>query len=175
MIQIFIVALSLSGFLPLTTPHVFSESTLDMLTQCNRYQTEMFADNRTTHSCETENYSESFSYVIEKLQTRYSKQHFWCFLFLKDEYFKLKFKLWFSHKDFIVDAVSHRVDDRSLSEILDFRMESNSTNPRATNGSQGLCLSYRSQSLCQKRIHRFPKYLDWKSMEWTNARCAVES
>lgn len=84
----------------------YQESIGEMLIQCNSYQSQIFDDNRTSHQCEKENFSEDFSYVIETMETRYSKQKFLCFLFLKDDYFKLKFKLWFSHENFAVDAVS---------------------------------------------------------------------
>lgn len=84
----------------------YQESTDDMLIQCNSYLSQIFDDNRTSHQCEKDNFSEDFSYVIETLETHYSKQRFLCFLFLKDDYFKLKFKLWFSHENFAVDAVS---------------------------------------------------------------------
>lgn len=86
---------------------VYQESLSDMLIQCNKYQSEFFSDNRTTHQCERENFSENFSYVISQMETHYSKKSFWCFLFLKEDYFKLKFKLWFSHKHYDVDAVSN--------------------------------------------------------------------
>lgn len=84
----------------------YQETTNEMLIECNAYQSQIFADNRTKHQCEKDNFSEDFSYVIEPMETRYSKQKFLCFLFLKNEFYKLKFKLWFSHKNFVVDAVS---------------------------------------------------------------------
>lgn len=77
-----------------------------MLVQCNAYQSEVFSDNRTKHQCEKDNFSENFSYVISGLETHYSKQNFWCFVFFKDDFFKLKFKLWFSHANYTVNAVS---------------------------------------------------------------------
>ena len=84
----------------------YEESTEDMLIHCNNYQIEMFNDNRTEHQCEKENFSEDLTYVITELETDYSRQSFWCFVFLKSDSVKLKFKLWFSHKNFMVDAVS---------------------------------------------------------------------
>lgn len=84
----------------------YEESISDMLIQCNGYQSQVFDDNRTAHQCEKDNFSEDFSYVITTMETHYSKQKFLCFVFLKDDRFKLKFKLWFSHKNFVVDAVS---------------------------------------------------------------------
>lgn len=85
---------------------VYEESISDMLVQCNSYQSQMFDDDRTTHHCEKENFGANFSYVITEMETRYSKKSFWCFLFLKDDFYKLKFKLWLSHRDYFVDAVS---------------------------------------------------------------------
>lgn len=84
----------------------YDESISEMLIQCNRHQMQMFDDNRTAHECEKENFSEDFSYVISQMETSYTKKKFWCFLFLKDDFFKLKFKLVLSHKNFYVDAVS---------------------------------------------------------------------
>lgn len=86
--------------------HNYEEPISDMLIQCNSYQSQIFSENRTVHQCERDNFSEDYSYVIEPMQTRYSKQKFLCFLFLKNEFSKLKFKLWLSHKNFDVDAVS---------------------------------------------------------------------
>lgn len=83
----------------------YQESMSEMLIQCNSYQSEIFSENRTTHQCERENFNEQFSYVIQPMQTRYSRQKFLCFLFLKDESYKLKFRLWLSHKNYDVDAV----------------------------------------------------------------------
>lgn len=90
----------------LTSSQTFEESISDMLVQCNQYQSEIFSKNRTKHQCERENFSEKLSYVITELETEYSKQAFWCFLFLKNDPEKIKFKLWFSHKNYLVDAVS---------------------------------------------------------------------
>ena len=86
--------------------HSYEESISEMLIQCNSYQYEIFSENRTVHQCERDNFSEDYSYVIEPMQTRYSKQKFLCFLFLKNDFSKIKFKLWFSHKNYDVDAVS---------------------------------------------------------------------
>lgn len=83
----------------------YEESISDMLIQCNAYQSEVFSNDRIAHQCESDNFSEDYSYVIKTMEAHYSKQKFLCFVFLKDDYFKLKFKLWFSHKNFVVDAV----------------------------------------------------------------------
>lgn len=84
----------------------FEESQDDMLIQCNMHQTEIFAANRTVHECENNNYNEHYSFIITDMVTHYSKQKFLCFLFIKSETFKLKFKFWFSHKNYKVNAVS---------------------------------------------------------------------
>jgi hypothetical protein len=89
----------------------FEETMSDMLIQCNKHQSQMFDNNRTFHECENDNFSEDFSYVIEPMLTRYAKKRFWCFLFLKDDFFKLKFKLWFSHKNYHIDAVSETCEN----------------------------------------------------------------
>lgn len=90
----------------LTSSEAYEEFISDMLVQCNQYQSEMFSKNRTGNQCERENFSEKLSYTITELETEYSKQTFWCFLFLKNDPEKIKFKLWFSHKNYLVDAVS---------------------------------------------------------------------
>lgn len=90
----------------LTSAQTFEESISDMLIQCNQYQSQIFSKNRTENQCERDNFSEKLSYVITELETEYSKQTFWCFLFLKNDAEKVKFKLWFSHKNYLVDAVS---------------------------------------------------------------------
>lgn len=100
----------------LTSSQVFEESISDMLVTCNQYQSEVFSKNRTGNQCEKENFSEKLSYVITELETEYSKQAFWCFLFLKNDPEKTKFKLWFSHKNYRVDAVS--VLDRKRVQIF---------------------------------------------------------
>jgi hypothetical protein len=106
MSKLIFIFLFLTFLLDQCFSHLYQESISEMLIQCNTYQSEIFADNRVNHQCEKDNFSEDFSYVIEPMETRYSKQKFLCFLFLKDELFKLKFKLWFSHRNFAVDAVS---------------------------------------------------------------------
>lgn len=92
---------------------VYEETMSDMLIQCNAYQSEIF-ENRTAHQCEKDNFNEDYSYVITPMETRYSKQKFLCFLFLKDDFFKLKFKFWFSHRNYAVEAVSD--NDRMMTE-----------------------------------------------------------
>lgn len=116
--------LSFTIFLLIGSPSSFAlayeETMSDMLIQCNAYQSEIFADNRTVHQCEKDNYNEDYSYVITPMETRYSKQKFLCFLFLKDDFFKLKFKFWFSHRNYAVDAVSD--NDRMMTEPESYRI-----------------------------------------------------
>lgn len=102
----------------------YEESISEMLIQCNSYQSEIFAENRTVHQCEKDNFNEIFSYVIEPMQTRYSKQRFLCFIFLKDESHKVKFRLWLSHKNFDVDAVSNILDCRWWLQMILFSVRS---------------------------------------------------
>lgn len=126
-------------FLPQSLCNVYEESIGDMLIQCNSHQSEVFADNRTAHLCEKDNFSEDYSYIISLMETRYSKKKFLCFVFLKDEIFKLKFKFWFSHSKFTVDAVSTH-----LSSSIDtcfycgkfFSTVLSTINLLATNGSR---------------------------------------
>lgn len=85
---------------------VYEESIGEMLSQCNLYQREVFQANRTKHLCEKSDADDDFSYYITEIKTRYSQAKFLCLLFFKDEHFKLKFKFWFSHANFSVNAVS---------------------------------------------------------------------
>lgn len=85
---------------------VYEESSDDMLLQCNQHQHRVLEKNRTRHLCEKPDVDDDFSYYITSLKTRFSGKKFWCFLFFKDENYKLKFKFWFSHSNYSVNAVS---------------------------------------------------------------------
>lgn len=115
----------------------YEESISDMLMKCNEYQSEVFSDNRTAHQCEKDNFSEQFSYVIQEMETHYSKKKFLCFVFFKENLFKLKFKIWFSHKNFAVDAVSrNKVQRKQIKIAVASSMVSSTTSRTMTNGSQ---------------------------------------
>lgn len=88
---------------------IYQETVSDMLSQCITNQSFIFSDNRTKHHCEKENFNEDFSYSINELQTHYSKENFWCFLFYKRNFIKLKYHLWFSHRNYDINAVSRYV------------------------------------------------------------------
>lgn len=92
---------------PLTVHSLdFEESIGDMLSQCNLYQHEASRANRAKHLCEKPDLDDDFTYLITPMETELGRRKFWCFLFMKDEYFKLRFKLWFSHSNYTVNAVS---------------------------------------------------------------------
>lgn len=100
----------------------YEESIDDMLAQCNQQQHQVLEKNRTRHLCEKPNIDDDFSYYITNLQARFSGKKFWCFLFFKDENYKLKFKFWFSHSDYRVNAVSEdsiKCRDDSQINLLD--------------------------------------------------------
>lgn len=84
----------------------YDESIGEMLSQCNLYQHEVSKVSRVKHLCEKPDFDDDFSYFIEPMECEFSKRKFLCFLFFKDEYFKLRFKLWFSHSNYSVNAVS---------------------------------------------------------------------
>lgn len=87
----------------------YEEILSEMLIQCNAYQTvlknQANIKNRTAHDCEKEDPDGDFSYVIETMQTRYSKRKFLCAIFFKDDHTKLNLRLLFSHSQFQIDAV----------------------------------------------------------------------
>lgn len=93
-------------FLSTCQAAVYDETIGDMLSQCNLYQHDVVIVNRTRHLCEKPDVDDDFSYFITPMETRYAKRKFWCFSFFKDEYFKLKFMMWFSHANYTVNAVS---------------------------------------------------------------------
>lgn len=99
---VFLLTLGLKN----TISVLYEETLNDKLVQCNMYRSNAFSANRTKHQCEKDNYGGNFSYVITELKSHYSNQTFWCFIFIKEDYFKLKFKLWLSHRDYHVNAVS---------------------------------------------------------------------
>lgn len=86
----------------------YEESIGEMLSQCTLHQHNVQQANRTKHLCEKPDFDDDFSYFITPMETKYSRRKFLCFLFFKDEYFKLKFKLWFSHANYSVNAVSNK-------------------------------------------------------------------
>lgn len=87
----------------------YDESLTDMLTQCLHYQEKVFDASRQQHECERENFQGNFSYIIQSMTTRYSKQKFHCFHFLKSApTTQLKFKIWFSHKNIKLDGYGIR-------------------------------------------------------------------
>lgn len=84
----------------------YDESIGEMLSQCNLYQHEVSKISRVKHLCEKSDLDDDFSYFIEPMESEFGKRKFLCFLFFKDEHFKLRFKLWFSHSNYSVNAVS---------------------------------------------------------------------
>lgn len=88
----------------------FYEETLnEMLLQCNIHQNEVRQEDRVRHICEKPDFDDDFSYFISPLETQFSKRKFLCLSFFKDDQLKLKFKLWFSHSNYTVNAVSHLI------------------------------------------------------------------
>lgn len=86
----------------------YEESLADMLTQCFEYQEKIFDGSRQPHECEKENFNGNFSYTIQSMTSRNSKQKFHCFHFLKSPSTHLKFKIWFSHKNIKIDGYGIR-------------------------------------------------------------------
>lgn len=116
----------------------YEESTGELLSQC-RLNREVHSVNRSRHLCEKPDVDEDFSYSITEMEARYSNQKFWCFSFVKEESFKLRFKFWFSHANYSVNAVSSKFHffatlirnfSRARSLVL------NLSGPQMTNGSQ---------------------------------------
>lgn len=98
-----IAAIFLSEF----TSAFYQESSQEMLSQCSIHQHKVNQEDRVKHLCEKPNFDDEFSYFITPMETKSSKRKFLCFLFFKSDQQKLKFKLWFSHKNYTVNAVSH--------------------------------------------------------------------
>lgn len=94
---------------------IYEDSISEMLSQCNIYQHEVNGANRTKHLCE-KSVDDDYSYFITPLESRHDGRKFWCFLFFKDEFFKLKFKFWFSHSNYSVNAVSD-FDECEISDL----------------------------------------------------------
>lgn len=101
-----LLSILLTGCFCTTPAAAYEESIGDMLSQCNLHQNDVFEANRTKNLCEKPDADDDFSYYITEMKTRYSQVKFLCFLFFKDENFKLKFKFWFSHANYFVNAVS---------------------------------------------------------------------
>lgn len=98
------------GLLCKSKAAVYEESIGEMLSQCNLYQHHVLDSNRTKHLCEKPDADDDFSYYVTEMETRYAKSKFLCILFFKGEGFKLKFKLWFSHANYTVNAVSLNIE-----------------------------------------------------------------
>lgn len=117
----FIILLFLN-LVPITIPLDYEDSISDMLAQCFEYQKKIFEDTRPIHECEKENFSENFSYIIQPMISRYSKQKFHCFHILKDSSVQVKFKIWFSHKNLKIDGYGIRnyknVGDKFESKVI---------------------------------------------------------
>jgi hypothetical protein len=93
-------------FLEFTSASFYQESSQDMLSQCNIYQHKVKETTRIKHLCEKPDFEDDFSYFITPMETKYSGRKFLCLSFFKDDQLKLKFKLWFSHSNYTVNAVS---------------------------------------------------------------------
>lgn len=102
----FALSLLLTGCFCASLAAAYEESIGDMLSQCNLHQSDFFQANHTKHLCEKPDADDDFSYYITEMKTRYSQVKFMCLLFFKDEHFKLRFKFWFSHANYSVNAVS---------------------------------------------------------------------
>lgn len=109
------ISVLLIGFFAKSDAAFYEESIGEMLSQCTLFQREVQQVNRTKHLCEKPDFEDDFSYFITPMETKYSRRKFLCFLFFKDEYFKLKFKLWFSHANYSVNAVSNKFHEISPS------------------------------------------------------------
>ncbi|XP_070495638.1 U21-ctenitoxin-Pn1a-like [Chironomus tepperi] len=81
----------------------FNESHDDMLIQC-RMNIKNLPKKREKHICEKENFDDDFDYQIANMEAPYSGQNFMCISFEKAQDQKLKFKLWFSHEKFTINA-----------------------------------------------------------------------
>lgn len=98
---------------------VYEESMSEMMTQCLQQEKEMFRNNRDIpHECEKDNFNSNFSYIVQTMTTRYSKQKFHCFLFLKTDSTAMRFKIWFSHKNYKLDGVSKKLKHLKIHSLL---------------------------------------------------------
>ncbi|KAG5684381.1 hypothetical protein PVAND_013616 [Polypedilum vanderplanki] len=82
----------------------FNEDYDDMLIQCSMYEKNM-PNVRDKHLCEQDYNDDDFLYYITILKTSYSGNEFLCIYFRKiEEETKLRFKIWFSHENFSINA-----------------------------------------------------------------------
>lgn len=122
MISFRFIVLLLFHLVSITISQNYEDSMSDMLTQCLQYQEKIFDDTRPIHECEKENFRENSSYIIQPMTSRYSKQKFHCFHFLKESSVQVKFKIWFSHKNLKIDGYGIRnyknVADKYESKVI---------------------------------------------------------
>lgn len=109
LLQLFLVFAFFTLEIPSASSLKYEESLSDMLTQCLQFQEKIFEPSRQKHECEKDNFSGNFTYIIQSMTTRFSRQKFHCFHFLKNSATtQLKFKIWFSHKQIKIDGYGFR-------------------------------------------------------------------
>lgn len=84
---------------------VYEESMNELMTMCNDYQSQVNFINRSAHACEKIDPDGDFSYYITSMTTQYSEREF---LFFKNDYTNVNFRLLFSPAQFEIVAVNDR-------------------------------------------------------------------